>query len=644
MNSVFLHVNMSTMSEIKIGSKKIGGNNPVYIIAEIGLNHQGDVKLAKKLIDAAIEANVDAVKFQKRSLKKVYTEAALGHLETQEHGTQYILGHIMKTELDDKQMKDLAEYARGRGVDFLCTPWDEESLDFLNSINVPAFKIASADMFNFRLLSKIAALKKPMLISTGMSFVSEIEELVNFLRKVNAEFVLLHTNSTYPAPYHDINLNFLQFLQKKFGGFVGYSGHEQGISVSLAAVALKICVLERHITLDRNLPGPDHKASLLPDEFKELVKQVRIVETALGEEHRFPSRGEYLNRETLSKSIVASRNLKKGTILKDSDLDIKSPGKGTNPMRLDLFVGKKIVTRDIKKDDYLLESDINLRPSKLYSSVKINRKWGAVARMSDIDTLLHTKPDFIEIHLTSSDVKNDKTYKKKYNFDVTFHAPEYNGDELLDLSSLDALVRKRSIEFFDKVLDHARKLKKLFKNKDKITKIVIHPGGMDMNRPLLEYKDELNRNLADSLGKIKSDGFELLVENMPGLPWYFGGQWYHANFMDAKEIADFSKKYGYGIVFDTSHAALYCNYYGVDFLEYAKTILPVTKYLHISDAAKFNGEGLQIGDGTIDFKSLMKEIAKTDVLLVPEIWQGHKFGGEGFLKAIKNLKEIDPHF
>jgi N-acetylneuraminate synthase len=634
---------LSLMSEIKIGKRKIGTGHPVYIIAEIGLNHQGDMKLARKLIDKAIEAGADCVKFQKRSLSKVYSKQALEHPESQEHGTNYVLGHIKKTELTESQMEELFEYAKKKGVDFICTPWDEESLAFLHKIGVPAFKIASADMFNFKLLSKVAALKKPMIISTGMSFVSEIEELANFLRKLNAEYILLHCNSTYPAPYHDINLNFLKPLQSKYSTIVGYSGHETGSAVSISAITLGAKVIEKHITLDRNLPGPDHKASLLPEEFKDLVKQIRTVEMSLGEETRFPSRGEYLNREILSKSIVAGRDLKKGTVLTFEDLDVKSPGKGTNPMKLDLFVGKKVTTRDIKKDDYILESDINLRPRELYKKTKTKRTSGIVARMGDIDSLLHTNPDFIEIHLTSSDVKADKKYTKKYDFDVTFHAPEYNGDSLLDLSSNDPKIRKESVAFFNKVLNHARGIKKLFKNKDKKAKFIIHPGGMSMTGRL-ENADALNRNLANSLGKLKGEGFELLVENMPGLPWYFGGQWYHSNFMEAKEIAEFSKKYGYGIVFDTSHAALYCNYYGKDLLEYAKTILPVTKYIHISDAARFNGEGLQIGDGTIEWKPILDEIVKTDLWIIPEIWQGHKFGGEGFLKAIARLKELHPDF
>ncbi len=629
------------MSEIRIGNRLVGDRHPTYIIAEIGLNHQGDMKLAKKLIDFAVAAGTDAVKFQKRSLKDVYVSNVLKHSGSEEHGTHYVLQHIVKTELSDAEMKELCRYARSKGVEFLCSPWDERSLDFLGSLKLSAYKVGSADMFNLKLLGKVARLKKPMLISTGMSFVSEIEQVVQFLKKVNAQYILLHCNSTYPAPYHDVNLNFLKVLKERFSDIVGYSGHEQGISVSCAAVAMGAKVIERHLTIDKNLPGPDHKASLLPEEFSELVKQIRIIESALGDGNRFPSRGEYLNRETLSKSIVAARDLKKGTVLKETDLTLKSPGKGTSPLKFDLFIGKKLTVRDIKRDDYVLESDINLRPQTLYGTVRPKHMWGVVARMSDIETLLHCGSDFVEIHLTDADINADKAYTKKYDIAVTFHGPEYNGDLLLNLSSLDAHTRQRSIDFFNKALAHARKVKALFKNGNDDVKFVVHPGGMDIDGPLLSDVPKLNQNLANSLKKLNAEGFELLLENMPGCPWYFGGQWYHANFMDAEEIAAFSKKYGYGIVFDTSHAALYCNYYKKDLNEFARTILPVVKYIHISDAAKFNGEGLQIGDGTIDFKALLKQLVQKKVWILPEIWQGHKFGGEGFLKAIHTLKSIN---
>lgn len=633
------------MKEIVIGNKIIGGNNPVYIIAEIGLNHQGDVKLAKKMIDIAHEAGCDCVKFQKRSLKKVYTKEALQKTEKEEQGTGYIMGHLKKNELSNAEMKDLYSYTTKKEMNFMCSPWDEESLNFLAGMNVNAYKVASAEMFNLKFIQQIARFNKPTFISTGMSFLSEIEQLVKFLNKINAKYILLHCNSTYPAPHQDINLNFLKMMQSKFKCIVGYSGHESGITVSIAAVTMGAKVIEKHLTLDRNMPGPDHKASLEPKEFKELVKQIRIAESSLGEAVRYPSRGEYLNRETLSKSLVAASNLKKGKVLKFEDIAVKSPGKGVSPLNFDYFIGKKLSKRNIKKDDYILESDIDTSNNKVSPGIlKLKHKWGVVGRMSDIDYLMHCKSNFVEIHPIDSDINLDKHYTKNYNIDLTMHGAEYERDLLLDLSSLDENVRKKSIAFFNKMLDYARSLKQLFKNRNETVKFVAHPGGMNIDAPLTDKIDQLNRNLHDSLSKLNADGFELLVENMPPLPWYFGGQWHHASFMDADEIVAFSKKTGFGVVFDISHAALYCNYYKKDLEEFTKKILPVTKHVHIADAARFNGEGLQIGDGTVDFKKILKHLAKTNLWFLVEIWQGHKFGGEGFMRGARNLKKISSDF
>ncbi len=632
------------MKEIKIGNRTISKSEPIYIIAEIGLNHQGDVTIAKTLIDEAVKAGADCVKFQKRSLKKLYADPVLNSLSQQEHGVHYTLHHIVKTELSEDDMTALYEYAKVKNIDFLCTPWDTDSLHFLEKLGVNAFKIASADMYNLKLIGQAAGFRKPLIISTGMSFVSEIEQLVQFLNKINASYALLHCNSTYPAPYHDINLNFIKTLREKFDCPVGYSGHEAGVSVSLAAAALGARIIEKHITLDRLQEGPDHRASLLPEEFTELVQQIRTVETSLGDDTRFPSRGEYLNRETLSKSLVAARDLKKGTVLTYEDIELKSPGKGTNPLKLDLFVGKTLAKRDLKKDDYLLESDVHLNEHDIPVIGAGKRNWGVVARMGDIDTMIKCGSDFIEIHLTDSDINENKKYTGNYPVDLVVHGPEYNGDLLLNLSSTDSTVRQKSIEFFNKALSHARELKQLFRNKNERVKFIVHPGGMDISKPRIDLIDVHNKNFLASLKQLNVDGFELLLENMPTCAWYFGGQQYQSNFMDAKEIRDFATAHGYGVTFDTSHAALYCNYFKKDLLDYAETILPLVRYFHISDAARLNGEGLQIGDGTIDFRALLKKMESNDAWYLPEIWQGHKFGGEGYLRAIKKLREFNPNF
>lgn len=633
------------MRPIKLGNKIIDKNNPAYIIAEIGVAHQGDMTIAKQLINAAVEAGCDCVKFQKRSLKDLYRKEVLDDYNSQEQGVSYLIDHLIKKELTEENLTELKRYSSEKGVDFACTPWDITSFHFLDSLDLPFIKIASPDMTNLPLILEVirSNRQRPLLISTGMSFLSEIEQVVRLLEEQEANFILLHCNSTYPAPYQDINLNFIKTLENKFERPVGYSGHEIGTDVPIAAIALGAKVIEKHITLDRSWPGPDHRAGLLPEEFKKMVKEIRAVEKALGEPARFISRGEYLNRQSLSKSLVTTRDIKIGEILTYEDIGLKSPGKGTSPLKLDYFIGKKVIKRNILKDDYLLESDIGLsRPKSDIENLKINHRWGVVARLSDIDSLLPCQSDFIEIHYSDKDIDQAINTNQHYDRDLVIHAPEYDQDFLLDLSSLDEVSRQKSVTFFKKTLNYSQKVKSLFKNKDQKTKVVVHPGGMNLEGPLFDKIDQLNSNLLRSLKEIETDGFELLVENMPPYPWYFGGTWHHASFMDADEIANFSQKTGYGVVLDISHAALYCNYAKKSLVDYIKTVLPYVRYLHISDAAGLNGEGLQIGDGTVDFKTVLDIITKTDLWLLPEIWQGHKFGGEGFCIAINILKNIDP--
>ena len=451
--------------------------------------------------------------------------------------------------------------------------------------------------------------------------------------------------STYPAPYQDINLNFLRKLQKIGNGLVGYSGHDQGITVALAAVTLGARVIEKHLTLDRSMDGPDHRASLEPDEFKLMVEQIRVVEQALGKEERYMSRGEYMNRQILSKSLVAASDLKKGHILSYADITVRSPGKGTNPLKIDHFIGKKLIQRNVKQDEYLLESDVVTRPQEFDDlRTKTKHRWGVVARMSDISSLLNCKSHFVEVHLTDSDIIQHKLSRRKIDRDLVVHGPEYKEDLLLDLSSLNEEIRSKSVDFFNQALSYARKLKLLFNHSNRLTKFVIHPGGFSMSRPLFDQADDLYSQLEKSLGEIDFSGFDPLVENMPGLPWFFGGQWYGSIFMDSAEIVDFSKRTGYGIVFDTSHAGLYCNLYHQDLYDYAQKIKPVTKYIHIADASGSNGEGLQIGDGSINFEKLLNILLPTDLWFLPEVWQGHKFNGEGFLRAIHRLKKYHSLF
>ena len=245
----------------------IGGPR-VFVIAEIGNNHQGSVTMARQLIDAAIDSGADCVKFQLRHREALYRTRADGSV-AEDLGAEYIQDLLNKVELSLQQHRDIRTYCKERGITYMCTPWDEPSVDALATMDVPAFKFASADLCNPYLIAKAASLDIPLILSTGMSFEHEIIRSINQLNDLHVPFALLHCNSTYPAPENDIQLPYIQRL-KQLHPLIGYSGHERGTAITVAAVALGACIVERHITLDRSLEGPDHLASLEPTEFKQI--------------------------------------------------------------------------------------------------------------------------------------------------------------------------------------------------------------------------------------------------------------------------------------------------------------------------------------------------------------------------------------
>ena len=344
---------------LRIGGRSIGPSEPCFVIAEIGNNHNGDFERAIALVDAAIGSQADCAKFQMRKLDEVYRSTSLAGSED-DLSVEYTLDLLRRFELPLEDHRRLKEYCGQRGIAYLCTPWDISSLRALDSFGVDGYKVASADLTNLPLLAAIAETGRPFIMSTGMSRGDEIRTVVEFLHAKHAQFALLHCQSTYPAAFHNINLRFMETL-KKLHPFFGYSGHERGISVTIAAVALGAQIVERHITLDRTMEGPDHAASLEPSEFTALVNGIRETEAAMGvasvDGERPLSQGELINRENLAKSLVASRDIAAGTILRDTDVIVRSPGQGLSPIHLPKLVGRRLA-RSMKMDDYFYVSDV----------------------------------------------------------------------------------------------------------------------------------------------------------------------------------------------------------------------------------------------------------------------------------------------
>ncbi len=342
---------------IKIDDDIIGSNQPCYIIAEIGINHNGQLELAKKLVDAAVEAGVNAVKFQKRSLRDLYRNDVLEDPNIDSQGLEILIQVLHEVELKDSDYEELIKYCKEKKITFLCTPWDKPSVDFLEKFDLPAYKIASADMTNFPLLQHTAQTKKPLIISTGMSLLEEIEKTVFFLKEKNINFILLHCNSTYPAPIDTLNLTLIPVLHSKFGVPIGYSGHESGIIGTLTAANMGAIVIERHITLDKTMEGLDQAASLNPDEFKMLVKYIRESEKAKGKPIKKMTRGEILQKEVLAKSIVCISDIDEGDIFSEENLGVRGPSKGLSPQHYYELLGKKS-KRKIQTDQYIQDNDL----------------------------------------------------------------------------------------------------------------------------------------------------------------------------------------------------------------------------------------------------------------------------------------------
>lgn len=326
----------------------------VFIIAEAGVNHNGSFELACKLVDAAKEAGVDCIKFQTfKSDKLVSHTAQKAEYQKDTTGEGSQVDMLKKLELSYEEFISLKDYCDKNGICFLSTPFDFDSIDFLNSINMPFWKIPSGEVTNYPYLVALAKTGKTVVMSTGMCEMDEIQTAINVLRDNGAkEIKLLHCNTEYPTPFEDVNLRAMNAMRDAFGLEVGYSDHTKGIEVPVAAAALGATIIEKHFTLDRNMEGPDHKASLEPDELAQMVNCIRNIEKALGNGVKTPSPSEKKNIAVARKSIVAAKSIKAGEMLTEDNITVKRPGTGVSPMKWREVIGTK-AARDFAEDELI---------------------------------------------------------------------------------------------------------------------------------------------------------------------------------------------------------------------------------------------------------------------------------------------------
>ncbi len=327
----------------------------VLIIAEAGVNHNGSLELAKKLALTAKKCGADIVKYQTANLKALVSEyAEMAEYQKENTGKKISQKEMLKTLLlSYDEFVELASYCQKIDIQFLSTPFDLESVEFLEKLGCKFWKIPSGEITNLPYLEKIALTHKKIILSTGMSTLHEVSEAVDILKKNGAgEITLLHCTTQYPTSYEDVNLNAMLTLKHTFNCEIGYSDHTEGIEIPVAAVAMGATVIEKHFTLDRTMEGPDHKASLEPDELKAMVSSIRHIEVAIGSGEKKPVESEMKNKLVARKSIIAARNIKQGEILTENNLTVKRPGNGISPMKWYAILGTAAI-KDFKEDELI---------------------------------------------------------------------------------------------------------------------------------------------------------------------------------------------------------------------------------------------------------------------------------------------------
>ena len=332
--------------------------NKVIIIAEAGVNHNGSLEIAKLLVDKAVEAGTDIIKFQTFKSEKLVSKSAKQAEYQQKNigkqgGSQ--LDMLKSLELSEDEHRELLDYCKKNGIRFLSTAFDMDSIEFLHSLNLGLWKIPSGEVTNYPYLRKIAQYHEPVILSTGMCEMSDIEVAIKVLVENGLsvdQITVLHCNTEYPTPFKDVNLKAMLTIGDKFGVKIGYSDHTMGIEVPIAAVALGATIIEKHFTLDKKMEGPDHKASIEPDELKAMVTAIRNIELAFGTGHKSITESERKNLEAARKSIVASRQIKKGELFTEENLTVKRPGNGISPMRWNEVIGQ-IAKRDFLEDQLI---------------------------------------------------------------------------------------------------------------------------------------------------------------------------------------------------------------------------------------------------------------------------------------------------
>jgi len=601
------------------------------VIAEIGINHDGDVEKAKRLILAARNAGCSGIKFQYRNISRTYAQNA------NEIGDEIIFTQIKRTYLDAKQILLLRDFARSNGTEAGISFFTTEDLgDFPNlEKDFDFFKIPSAELLNIKLINELLKTGKHVYISVGMHKEVEIENVLSAITQY-PNWTPLHCISNYPVADHNTSLGYIKFLQKKWNRTVGYSSHDEHWENNLIALSLGASVIERHITEEKIAEGLDHTSSSNFDEFVRICHYAQKIDVMIsGDAPKIPNQGELLNKQNLGRSFYALKDLGIGESFSFENFEYRSPQTGFGIFDLDPYLNDNFVMK-INKGGVLTHQHFQEIGSQVnLDALEISRRnfISIPVRLADYRSIRETLPvGSFEFHLSYSEVASDLlsfSFERTDRFSV--HLPDYiDSTTLIDPFSQDERTRDSSRECITKVVKFSEKLASETGHR---VPIVASLAGIGMN------KESFYLQVKELFNEFFSELAPLTLQWLPPYAWYFGGSIQLTNVNNIKDV-EWINKFGLPITLDSSHLLLGQTVFGFDPKEIIKAVTKNIIHWHISDSLGLDGEGLPIGAGGPENEALISEIIDQSGLKVIEVWQGHFYNFEGFKVAINKIAEM----
>ena len=601
------------------------------MIAEIGINHDGDIDKARRLIQQSRDAGCNGIKFQYRNIKTAYTSSA------NEIGDEIILTQIKRTYLDAGKILELRDFARSIGIDAGISFFTTEDLKDFNDLtsDFDFYKIPSAELLNLDLIRNLLETGKHVYISVGMHKESEIEYVFNAINNY-MNWTPMHCISNYPVADHNTSLGYIKFLSEKWNREVGYSSHDENWENNLIAISLGATVIERHITEEKSAEGLDHSSSSNFDELVKICHYAReFDEITSGNAPRIPNQGELLNKQNLGRSFYALRDFEVGEILVLSDFEYRIPQIGIGISDLDRYLDRKIVTKldegQVLTHQHFLENRLQVDKEAFETSRR--NSVSSPVRLSDYWAIREELPvGAYEFHLSYKEVASDLL---KYSFDAkdrfSVHLPDYiDSTTLIDPFSQDIRIRESSRDCISKVIAFSEKLAR---ETGETVPIVASLAGIGMERKSFYPQAK------ELFSEFYSELAPLTLQWLPPYAWYFGGSIKLSNVNNLEDISWISK-FDLPITLDTSHLLLGQTAFGYEARDVIERLYRNIIHWHISDAAGFDGEGLPIGEGGPENEQLISGVIDQSGIKVIEVWQGHFYNYEGFKIAINKIAEL----